>query len=73
VLLKKTKFADSREQKLASNRRMSITPKDAGRPIFDRLLLTVPKQVPVNLKSTLDAEADEIRKAWTQSMRVHPK
>ena len=54
-------------QKLASNPEMPNSDKTASQPIFDRFARKAPKAAPVNEKASLDAQADEIRKAWVRS------
>jgi hypothetical protein len=41
---------------------MSTSPKPSGQPIYQ-----LPKPATVTRKTSLDAQADEIRKSWTQS------
>jgi hypothetical protein len=43
--------------------------KQAKQPIFDRLGRNVPKTASPSQKSSIDAEADEIRKNWLENAR----
>jgi hypothetical protein len=52
---------------------MPITSKQANQPIFDRLGRNVPKPAPESQKSSIDAEADEIRKNWIENTPIRPK
>jgi hypothetical protein len=46
---------------------MSTNLKPAGKPIFDRTAHTTPKPVsPPGKADSLDAQAEQIRKAWLQ-------
>jgi hypothetical protein len=47
--------------------------KQANRPIFDRLGRNLPKPAPTKPKSSIDAEADAIRKIWIESTPTRPK
>ena len=52
---------------------MPIPIKQANQPIFDRLGRNIPKPAPTKQKSTVDAEADAIRKIWIESASARPK
>jgi hypothetical protein len=52
---------------------MPIPIRQANQPIFDRLGRNVPKPAPASQKSSIDAEADEIRKIWIESTTARPK
>lgn len=62
------------QQKPASNSGMPITSKQANQPIFDRLGRNGSKPAPAaSQKSSIDAEADEIRKTWIENTPIRPK
>lgn len=63
----------SKRQKLASNNVMPTKTKSPGQPIYDRLAGTLPKPSATASKTSLDTEADEIRKAWLQSSAARSK
>jgi hypothetical protein len=46
---------------------MPIPIKQANQPIFDRLGRNVPKPAPASQKSSIDAEAEAIRKNWIEN------
>lgn len=54
-------------QRLASNWAMPIPIKQANQPIFDRLGHNAPKPAPASQKSSIDAEAEAIRKNWIEN------
>jgi hypothetical protein len=45
----------------------TTTSKPSGQPIYDRFAGNLPKASVSTEKSTLDSQADKIRKAWLQS------
>lgn len=46
---------------------------EKGRPIFDRFRPILTKQPAERPKDTLDAQAEEIRKAWIERTPARPK
>ena len=44
---------------------------EKGRPIFDRLSLTSGKKPAIQAKDSLETQAEQLRKAWTE--RAHPR
>jgi len=53
-------------QKLASKELMSSKIKSPSQPIYPRAASSQPKLAPAVQKTSLDAQAEEIRKAWLQ-------
>jgi len=46
---------------------MPTPAKPSGQPIYNRAAITLPKPSTEKQNASLDAQADEIRKAWLQS------
>jgi len=46
---------------------MPTTAKPSSQPIYNRAATTLAKPSPAKEQASLDAQADEIRKAWLQT------